>query len=89
LHPDHVGWNLSARGANPIATFSNARYAAHQADRAAFNTPKDEEIFGFAYWEETVAPLEHLGVLDFLEGEKALTSEVTAIETPRAILRAL
>jgi glyoxylase-like metal-dependent hydrolase (beta-lactamase superfamily II) len=29
-----------------------------------------------------VAPLEHLGVLDFLEGEKALTSEVTAIETP-------
>lgn len=82
LHPDHVGWNLSARGANPAVTFPRARYVAHQADRAAFSTPKDEETFGFTYWEETVAPLERLGVLDLLDGEKALTSEVTAIETP-------
>ncbi len=82
LHPDHVGWNLSARGASPAATFSNARYVAHQADWAAFSTPKDEEIFGFTYWEEMVAPLERLGVQDLLDGEKALTSEVTAITTP-------
>ena len=78
LHPDHVGWNLSGGS----ATFPNARYVAHQADWAAFNSPKDEEIFGFTYWEETVAPLERLGVLDLLEGEKGLTSEVTAITTP-------
>lgn len=82
LHPDHVGWNLSARGANPAASFPNARYVANQADSAAFITPKDEEIFGFSYWEETIAPLERLGVLELLDGEKALTSEVTAISTP-------
>lgn len=82
LHPDHVGWNLGAGGSSPIATFSNARYVAHRADWDAFSSPKDEEIFGFTYWEETVAPLERLGVLDLLDGEKALTSEVTAINTP-------
>lgn len=78
LHPDHVGWNLSADG----PTFPNARYISHQADWAAFSTPRDEEIFGFTYWEETVAPLERMGVLDLLEGEKGLTNEVTAITTP-------
>ena len=82
LHPDHVGWNLSPGGVNPAATFFNARYVANRADWAAFSSPKDEEIFGFTYWEETIAPLERLGVLDLLDGEKALTSEVTAITTP-------
>jgi len=81
LHPDHVGWNLSG-GESPSATFPNARYVAHQADWAAFSSPKDEEIFGFNFWESTVAPLERLGVLDLLEGEKSLNSEVTAIATP-------
>lgn len=82
LHPDHVGWNLSQRGPNAAATFPNARYVAHQADWAAFNTPKDEEIFGYTYWEETVAPLQRLGLLDLLDGEKPLTGEITAITTP-------
>ena len=82
LHPDHVGWNLSQRDPNPAAMFPNARYLAHRADVGAFTTPHDQEIFGFTYWEETIAPLEQLGVLDLLEGERALTSEITAIPTP-------
>jgi len=81
LHPDHVGWNLSG-GVNPSLSFPRARYVAHQADWDAFKTPRDQEIFGFTFFEETLAPLEKNGVFDLLTGEKALTSEVTAISTP-------
>ena len=82
LHPDHVGWNLTPGSPVPAATFPKARYVAHQADWDMFKSPQDEEIFGFKFWEETIGPLEELGVLDLLTGEQPLTGEVTAISTP-------
>lgn len=82
LHPDHVGWNLTREGAPSTPTFPRAQYLFHQADRDAFIAPHDEEIFGFKFWEETIGPLENLGVVDQLTGERALTSEITAIPTP-------
>ena len=82
LHPDHVGSNLSQWGPDAAATFPRARYLAHQADWDLFQTPRDEELCGCKYWEETIGPLERLGVLDLLSGESPLTSEVTAISTP-------
>jgi len=82
LHPDHVGWNMTRSEAGESVTFPNARYVANEADWDAFNTPRDEEIFGYSWWEETVAPLRRLGVLDMLTGETQLTSEITAIPTP-------
>ena len=81
LHPDHVGWNTSG-GADNSPSFPKARYLANEADVGAFKSPKDEEIFGFGFWEETIAPLEKAGILDLLTGESMLTSEVTAILTP-------
>lgn len=80
LHPDHVGWNLTEQGGSP--TFPGARYIFHQADWEAFRTPRDQEIFGLTFWEETLAPLESHGVIDFLSRERALTNEITAIPTP-------
>ena len=82
LHPDHVGWNLSQGGANPRATFPRARYLFHQADWDAFQSPRDEELFGFKFWAETIGPLEKLGLTDVLSGERAITNEITAIPTP-------
>ena len=82
LHPDHVGYNLSQRDPTPRAMFSRARYVVHQADWDAFGTQEVQEMFPFSFWEETLAPLEHLAVLDLVSGERALTSEVTAIPTP-------
>ena len=82
LHPDHVGWNLTRSGSNSVPTFPRARYLAHQADWDAFRSPRDEEIFGFTFWEETIGPLGSLGLIDLLTGEHALTSEITAIPTP-------
>ena len=82
LHPDHVGWNLSQGGANPRPTFPQARYVVHQADWEAFKRPEVQATFPFQYWEETLSPLEALGVLDLIADEHALTSVITAIPTP-------
>jgi len=82
LHPDHVGWNMTRNDAGESVTFPNARYVGNQADWDAFNTPRDSEIFGYDWWEQTVAPLRELGVLDLVTGETQLTSEITAIPTP-------
>ena len=82
LHPDHVGWNVSRSGAEESPTFPNARYVAHEADWAAFDTPRDSEIFGFDWWADTVAPLRRLGVLDLISRETELTGELTIVPTP-------
>lgn len=81
LHPDHVGWNLSQSGANPKAMFPEARYVVHQADWDTFGNPEVQKNFP-QYWEETLGPLEKLGVLDLISDEQALTTELTAIPTP-------
>ena len=78
LHPDHVGWNIS----DGSATFPNARYVAHEADWAAFNTPRDSEIFGFDWWADTVTPLKDMGLLGLVDGERELTGELTITPTP-------
>ena len=82
LHPDHVGWNLSRADSNPVPTFPRARYVAHQADWEVFKSPGDEDLFGFKFWQETIGPLESLGLIDLITGEHSLTSEITAIPTP-------
>ena len=82
LHPDHVGWNLSQGGAAPRAMFPRARYVVHQADWDNFGNPQVREQLPMKYWDETLAPLETLGLLDLISGERALTSEITAINTP-------
>ncbi|MCH8989891.1 MAG: MBL fold metallo-hydrolase [Chloroflexi bacterium] len=82
LHPDHVGWNVTRNGDDESPTFPNARYVAHEADWAAFETPLDSEIFGYDWWAETVAPLRRLGVLDLISGETELTGELTVVPTP-------
>ena len=82
LHPDHVGWNVSQGRTNPAPTFPRARYIAHQADWDAFKNPEVSGVFPFSFWEETLGPLERLGVLDLLPGEQAITDEITAIHTP-------
>ena len=82
LHPDHVGWNINNDGPSPVPAFPNAKYVFHQDDWEAFRPPKDSEVFGLTFWEETLAPLETAGVTEPLSGEQAITSEITAILTP-------
>ena len=82
LHFDHVGWNLTHEpGAPARATFPNARYVAHRADWEVFQRPEVVELFP-PHWDQTLGPLQDLGVLDLLDCERALTGEITAIPTP-------
>ena len=82
LHPDHVGWNVNNDAPTPVPAFPNARYVFHQDDWEAFRPPRDSEVFGLTFWEETLAPLEAAGVIEPLSGEHSITSEITAILTP-------
>ncbi len=82
LHPDHVGWNVNSDGPSPVPAFPNARYVFHQDDWEAFRPPRDSEVFGLTFWEETLAPLEMAGVTEPLTGEQSITAEITAILTP-------
>lgn len=73
LHPDHVGWNLSA-GA---PTFPNARYYAPQADWDYFNAALEANP-----QMQQVIPLNEMGRLELYDGEITITSEVTTLPTP-------
>ena len=76
-HIDHVGWSA----AEGQLTFPNARYVLHRADWDAFHNPDVLQHFP-PYVEEALDPLEAAGVLDLIDGEQSLTSELTAFPTP-------
>jgi glyoxylase-like metal-dependent hydrolase (beta-lactamase superfamily II) len=74
LHGDHVGWNLTPDGK---PTFPNATYLVPQADWDVFsaNAASNPQM-------QVVTPLEDLGVMELVSGEKAITAEVTTYPTP-------
>lgn len=82
LHPDHVGWNLQYGNGEPKLTFPRARYLAHRADWETFQKPEVQQAFPFPFVNETITPLQALGGLELISGERALTSELTIIHTP-------
>lgn len=84
LHRDHVGWNLTPDPEDSgrfIPTFPNARYWLSQKD---WQASQDPEVMRarFPNAATTFWPLAELGVAEFMEGETALTSELTAFPTP-------
>jgi glyoxylase-like metal-dependent hydrolase (beta-lactamase superfamily II) len=79
LHADHVGWNVTSDGK---PTFPRARYIVHGDDWRAFHEPFLQKAFPFPYLDEQVYSLERMGVLDLIDGETQLTSEVRAISAP-------
>jgi glyoxylase-like metal-dependent hydrolase (beta-lactamase superfamily II) len=79
LHADHVGWNVTSEGK---PTFPRARYIVHRDDWQAFHEPFLQKAFPFPYLEEQVYALERMGVLELIDGETQLTSEVRAIAAP-------
>jgi glyoxylase-like metal-dependent hydrolase (beta-lactamase superfamily II) len=82
LHPDHVGWNVRPHAGQYRLTFPRARYVAHRADWEAFHRPEVQAHFPFAFVEQTISPLAHLGALELIDGDRALTPEVQLLHTP-------
>ena len=76
LHPDHVGWNMS----QGQPTFPRARYLVPRADWDYWTQPSVLEYS--PHVRDQVMPLEDLNVMDLIEGEYALTDELTTMETP-------
>ena len=80
-HRDHIGWNLTSRNGQYVPTFPNAKYYVSAKDWEACHDPELIEA-RFPNAAECVWPLEDLGVLELMEGEHQLTSELTTLPTP-------
>ena len=81
LHRDHVGWNLQSDNGKYVPTFHNARYWLSLGDWEACHDP--ELVEGrFPNAPQCVWPLEDLGLIEFMEGETQITSELTSLPSP-------
>ena len=80
LHRDHVGWNLLSEDGSYKPTFPKARYWISSVDWDFFSKP--ENLDEFPTTKDCVLPLKGLNLVEFMEGELALTSELTTLPTP-------
>ena len=80
LHRDHVGWNVFSQDGVDRPTFPNARYWASAVDWEHFRQP--DWLTSYQTTRKCVLPLVELGLLEFMDGEHALTSELTTLPTP-------
>ncbi|MBM3943100.1 MAG: MBL fold metallo-hydrolase [SAR202 cluster bacterium] len=80
LHRDHVGWNLQKQGSGFSPTFPKARYWMSRKDWEASHRIEVRQRFPNA--PSCVWPLESLGLMELMDGEHALTPELTAVPTP-------
>ena len=80
LHGDHVGWNLVWTDNVQRPVFPNARYWVPRKDWDIYARGAGQQ--GGSIINEQVAPLEGLGLLELIDGEQTLTSDLTALPTP-------
>lgn len=76
LHGDHTGWNIERGSGQPL--FSSARYLVPKADWDHY-AGGERQVPSF---ERDVRPLEALGCIELIEGERALTQSLTTLPTP-------
>ena len=80
LHFDHTGWNTVDEDGAPRPLFKNARHVVQQREWEHW-TGSDAEREAARY-DDVLAPLEQAGLLDLVDGEREITSELVAIPTP-------
>ena len=80
LHPDHIGWNITWEGDQPIRTFPKANYWVPKGDWDHYLQP--HELSRAPLFKTMVLPLEQLGALELVAEETSITSEVTMVPTP-------
>ena len=80
LHADHCGWNTRKDASGGWApTFPRARYLIQRAEWDAAINPNERTRA--TYLAENMRPLEATGQLELLDGERAVTNEVTIFPT--------
>ncbi|MSQ12971.1 MAG: MBL fold metallo-hydrolase [Dehalococcoidia bacterium] len=80
LHGDHVGWNVVVEGGRHRLTFPKAKYWIPKGDWDHFLQPQQLERAPLL--KTVVLPLQELGALRLVDGETAMTSEVSMAPTP-------
>ena len=80
LHGDHMGWNVSEEGNQKRATFPRARYLLPKGDWDHFTKP--DVLQSQAAVQGNAVPLQELGVLELINGDHAVTPEITTLSTP-------
>jgi glyoxylase-like metal-dependent hydrolase (beta-lactamase superfamily II) len=82
LHGDHYGWSLIKDGPDAYRPrFPNARYLVSQLDWEYFSTAAKREESG-GYFDEWFAPIERLGVMDFIGGGHVFSQSLVSEHTP-------
>lgn len=80
LHVDHVGWNTILENDSWVPTFTNARYLIGEKEWEYW---KDEEDpFGAEARHDSILPVIESGLVDFVDSDHQITSEVKLIPTP-------
>lgn len=80
LHFDHTGWNTVDEGGSPVPLFPNARHVVQQTEWDFWTG--SEELRAGAQYDNVLEPIEAAGLLDLVEGEHAVTSELVTVPTP-------
>ncbi len=81
LHADHCGWNTRRlQDGRLVPTFPRARYLIQRGEWEAATHPNERTRA--TYLAENLLPLEEADALELIEGELAVTPEVTVIPTP-------
>lgn len=78
LHFDHVGWNTRMIDGARVPTFANARYLFAQVELAYLEVEGAPDGFR----AEAVQPLLDAGLVDLIDVDHAITSEVRTVSTP-------
>jgi glyoxylase-like metal-dependent hydrolase (beta-lactamase superfamily II) len=78
LHGDHIGWNIEWQGNEPVPVFPNAKYLIHRDEWALYMEPDRRDN---PKTQQQLLPLERLGKLELLSGDRQLTDEVKVVET--------
>ena len=76
LHADHTGWTMM----EGKPTFPNARYLIPRVGYDYWTQP--DVLARTPSIEAHVRPLERLGVIDLVDGDHSITSELTTMSTP-------
>jgi glyoxylase-like metal-dependent hydrolase (beta-lactamase superfamily II) len=76
LHGDHTGWNLERESGKP--RFANARYLVPRPD---WDRGIEQNREGGSF-NRDIRPLEALGVLELIEGERTLSESLVTLPTP-------
>jgi glyoxylase-like metal-dependent hydrolase (beta-lactamase superfamily II) len=78
LHADHCGWNTRRQqDGSWTATFPRARYLIQRAEWEAAINPNERTRA--TYLAENMRPLEESGQLELVDGERAVTEEITIV----------